>query len=175
MDSAHLPIAECPAEGCDGGPFETEAALRGHTNARSGPDHPSWGQVQQLIEERSDSQEGGQDPDQREPGDGADEEAGEDTDEMPTQQEYEEQHTDDGSDGDTDTGTDTSGGGAAPLPMDPKTLGLLLAVALVLWLAYRRLGDAGGDGQGVDQAEPGDGAGADTSSDGGEIEGGLAG
>jgi hypothetical protein len=171
MDSAHLPVAACPAEGCDGGPFETVAALRGHTNARSGPDHPGWQQVQQLIEERS----GGQDIEEEEPTDGDADDTGEETEEMPTQEEYEEQH-DHGESGDgtdADTSSDTSAGGGASLPMDPKTLGMLLAVALVLWLVYRALSGDGDDGQEVDQGDLGDGSGVETDTDTSDLGGGL--
>ena len=162
MDSATLPIAECPAEGCDRGPMETEAALRGHANA-TGPEHPSWREVQQLLDERGD---------QDEPEDGVEDDTSEEAEEMPTQQEYEDQHTDTTTD---DTDTDTSAGGAPALPMDPKTLGMLLAAALVLWLAYRALDGGGDDGQGIDQGKPGDSAGADSTETAGEIQGGLAG
>jgi hypothetical protein len=173
MDSADLPVA-CPAEGCDGGPYDTVAALRGHTNARSGPDHPSWQQVQQRIEEQHD---------QGESGDGAEsdtsEDADDDTDEMPTQQEYAEQHdqgeSGDGSgDGDQgDQGSDTSGGVPAALPMDPTTLGMLLGTALVLWLAYRALSGDSSDTEGIDQGELGDGSETDTSDETQALGGGL--
>lgn len=42
---------------------------------------------------------------------------------------------------------------AAALPMDPKTLGMLLAAALVLWVAYRALA---GDADGSDESDESD-------------------
>jgi len=96
------------------------------------------------------------------PGTSADTEG---SDTMATHDEYQRQHsstaedTADGSaEGSDDPGPgDSEGFGpvgmsggdadapAAPLPMDPQKLGMVLAVALVLWLLYRRLGDGGTD------------------------------
>jgi hypothetical protein len=64
---------------------------------------------------------------------------------------------------------DNSGGDAdapaAPLPMEPKKLAKILAVALVLWLVYRRLSDGGTD----------DANAADVEDDGDDLDGGLIG
>ena len=93
------------------------------------------------------------------------------SDTMPTHDEYQRQHsstaedTADGSaEGSDDPGAGDSGGfgsvgtsdgdadaPAAPLPMEPQKLAKILAVALVLWLLYRRLG--GGDTNGADAAD----------------------
>ena len=89
---------------------------------------------------------------------------------MSTAEAYEEQHSgvpdaDDGEDAGDDAGSaaesvdveDSDSDGveeaapAAALPMDPMTLGMLLAAALGLWLAYRAV-SGGGDGDGSDEA-----------------------
>jgi hypothetical protein len=120
---------------------------------------------------------------------------GEDTDEdgsddMPTQDEYRQQHSDsDDEQADVSASSEPTGSGgntsasagsdapddadaddldaapAAALPMDPKTLGMILGVAFVLWLAYRSIG-------GGDTSEPEPDAG-DEQADGGGF-GGLA-
>jgi len=132
MIDTDYPI-DCPVDDCDRGPFDNENALRGHVNASAGNDH-EWKAVEEQLEEA-------------EAGDGGDEPQGNDGEEggendMPTQQEYQEQHADDG-DGDT---SDTSGASpVAALPMDPVALGLLLAVAVGLWLTYRTLSSDDGD------------------------------
>ena len=120
---------------------------------------------------------------------------GEDTsedgsDDMPTQDEYRQQHTvsDDeqadvsasseptGSDGNTsasagsDAPDDADADGldaapVAPLPMDPKTLGTVLALALGVWLAYRAVG-------GSDTSEPEEDAGGEQAADADDVPGG---
>jgi hypothetical protein len=116
------------------------------------------------------------------PGTSADTEG---SDTMATHDEYQRQHSstaEDTADGSAEGSDDpgpgdsegfgpvgTSGGDAdapaAPLPMDPADLGKVLAVALVLWLLYRRLG--GGD---TDDADA-----ADVEDDGDGLDGGLVG
>lgn len=76
---------------------------------------------------------------------------------MPTQEEYEEQHSgeadaspaedadddENSGDGSADSpisaGTDSAGTGGVPLPAEPKKLGMILAAAVILWLVYRNL------------------------------------
>lgn len=94
---------------------------------------------------------------------------------MPTQAEYERQHSqtdgeeaDDSADGSDDgdrtpadvigTGGTAAGGAAAgaALPMDPRDLAKIIAVALVLWVAYRALtGGADGGAETSDLDEDG--------------------
>jgi len=166
----------CPVDGCDRGPYESENELRGHVNA-TGTDGHDWSAVQAYL---------GDDSETETTDEGSDEEADsshEETDEeaeMPTQDEYEAQHQADGQadpgDGAADDTNDDGGGlPAGGLPMDPKTLGLLLGAALVLWLAYRALSGDGGNDQATGQAELGDGAGADTSEETQPLGGGLQG
>ena len=125
---------------------------------------------------------------------------GEDTsedgsDDMPTQDEYRQQHTvsDDeqadvsasseptGSGGNTSASAgsdapddaDADGPDAAPaaaLPMDPMTLGMLLAVGAGLWLAYRTVG---GDDASGSEAEPEPDAGGQEADDAADMDGGL--
>ncbi|UXF51027.1 MAG: hypothetical protein HQRvContig05_5 [Haloquadratum phage sp.] len=100
--------------------------------------------------------------------------------EMPTESEYQEQHDTGGEqgkagDGDSDGGTDdqgdtTSGSPLAALPMDPLTLGMLLAVALGIWLAYRAVSGSGDSDQPTtseEQGEAGDGSTTDDQPEGG--------
>ena len=176
----------CPD--CDRGPYESEAALRGHVNA-AGSEHPGWTDIKAQL----------QGDDQGESGDGSgndtkgtegdpeketEETSSETEDEMPTQEEYEQQHQgnnqgesgDSSGNGDTDEpGETTSSGAPGGLPMDPKTLGLLLGTALVLWLAYRALSGDSSDIEGIDQGELGDGAADDTNDDTQALGGGLQG
>jgi len=188
----------CPVDGCDRGPFDDEKALRGHVNASGGSGH-DWEAVKEELatseeggkagdgSDADDQPEGGNEGDNPAPeGDevapakGEDQpEEGDDTD-MPTQQEYEDQHTtgdgDEGSgDGSTtDTPNTTSGSPLPSLPMDPKTLGMLLAVALVLWLSYRALSGPSDSDQPTtsgEQAKAGDG----TETGDQQPEGGLTG
>ncbi|MUW15740.1 hypothetical protein GJ633_14745 [Halorubrum sp. CBA1125] len=120
---------------------------------------------------------------------------------MPTTGEYEEQHSgvfdasdgedagddvgsevevvdvDDPDDSDDDPDGDTAPAPSLSLPMDPKTLGMLLAAALVLWLAYQTLTDSSDDS---DDSDDSDGADVSDVADGAEqaaeeITGGLAG
>jgi hypothetical protein len=104
---------------------------------------------------------------------------------MPTQSEYEDQHDTSGEqakagDGDSDGGTSdqgdtTSGSPLAALPMDPLTLGMLLAVALGIWLAYRAVSGSSDSEQPTtsdEQAKAGDGDSDGATSDG-EPSGGL--
>ncbi|WP_206751677.1 hypothetical protein, partial [Halorubrum sp. SD626R] len=74
----------------------------------------------------------------------------------------------------SDQGDTTSDSPLPSLPMDPKTVGMILAVALVLWLSYRALSgssDDRGDTTSDEQAKGGDG----TATDDQEISGGLTG
>lgn len=108
-----------------------------------------------------------------------------DEEDMPTQSEYEDQHDtsdgqgkagDGGSDGGTsDQGDTTSGSPLALLPVHPYKLGLLLAVALVLWLAYRSVSGSSDSEQATtsdEQAKAGDGD-SDAATSDGEPSGGL--
>lgn len=115
-------------------------------------------------------------------------------DDMPTQDEYRQQHSESedgsadrspsseltgsngnasasgGSDASDDSASvDVGGAPPTPLPMDPKALGTLLVVALGLWVAYRAL--AGGD-----TSEPEPEPNADREADNADgVDGGLLG
>lgn len=149
----------------------------------------------------ADADDSGGDTDGSVPGisdDGMSDLPGEDTDadgsdDMPTQEEYQRQHTDSddeqtdvsasseptgsgentsasaGSDApdDADGADDLDAAPTAALPMDPKTLGTLLAVALGLWLVYWTLGEG-------EESEPEPDAGGEQADESGEISGGLA-
>jgi len=166
MTDIDYPI-NCPVDDCDRGPFDNENALRGHVNASAGNDH-EWQKVEAQLEatEGAEAGDGGDEPQ------GNDAEEGEQND-MPTQQEYQEQHADDG---DGDDGDDTSGASpVAALPMDPVTLGLLLAVAVGLWLTYRTLSSDDGD-ETIDVDATETDAGTESAADESEIiTGGLTG
>jgi hypothetical protein len=69
---------------------------------------------------------------------------------------------------DSDSGGVEDAAPAAVLPMDPMTLGMILAVALGVWLVYRNLGGDSGSEQGPD-------AGGDQGDDGADVSGGLLG
>ncbi|TKX86201.1 hypothetical protein EXE43_09535 [Halorubrum sp. SS5] len=205
-----FPIETCPVDGCDRGPFDDEASLRGHVNA-SGADGHDWAEVKQLVagDGAADSEEDDQPATSEEAGKAGDgsttnnqptegddqQEAGEkqgdeqategDEGEMPTESEYQEQHDTSGEqgkagDGDSDGGTSdqddtTSGSPLAALPMDPLTLGMLLAVALGIWLAYRAVSGPSDSEQATtsdEQAKAGDGDSAGDTSDG-DPSGGL--
>jgi hypothetical protein len=96
-------------------------------------------------------------------------------DSMPTQEEYEQQLSG-GSDailtgdaGDDLRGEESDGdpvdeddseeieasaaAGAAALPADPKTLGMILAAAVVLWFAYKKLGGAEASDQVAEESD----------------------
>ncbi|MUW13938.1 hypothetical protein GJ633_04120 [Halorubrum sp. CBA1125] len=193
----------CLVDGCDRGPFDDEASLRGHVNASGAAGH-DWSEVKDQLEAEDNDQSEGSDEggkggdgseadDQSEEGDDQGEAGNEGSndqeetdveDDMPTQDEYEDQHDgndDGGKDGDgsgdedtSDQGNATSGSPLPSLPMDPKTLGMLLAVALVLWLSYRALSGSSEDDQPTARAEAGK-AGDDSTTDDQEIQGGLTG
>lgn len=156
----------CPIDGCDRGPFASRNALLGHVNASGDPAH-EWQDAKAILE----GDDNGEDPDNTDADpQGSDGDSGTDDDDMPTQDEYEDQHDrsrDD--DGDDDTG----GSPVAALPMDPVTLGLLLAVAVGLWLTYRTLSsDDDGDTIDVDATETDD---SEPAGDSEIITGGLTG
>ena len=201
-----FPIDTCPVDGCERGPFESEPNLRGHVNASGGDDH-NWSEVAEQLEaadqgadgatdtsdERGEAADGSTTDDQPEQGDDqqkagekeGDEQATEgDEGDMPTQDEYQQQHDTSGEeakagDGDSDGGTSdqgdtTSGSPLAALPMDPLTLGMLLAVALGIWLAYRAVSGSSDSDQSTtsdEQAKAGDGSTTDDQ----EVSGGLTG
>ncbi|WP_144901348.1 hypothetical protein [Halobellus captivus] len=193
----------CLVEDCDRGPFESKKALMGHVNGSAAPGH-DWSEVKDQLEggdpgddDQSKAGDSSGDGETNNPGDeeaaeGSEsapegDEEGEENDsdeDMPTEEEYQQQHdggdkgskTGDGSsDGDQDNqGGETNGSALAGLPMDPKTLGMLLFVAFVLWVSYRALSGSGGDDQptgGDGGGEPGDGSGDGET----EIQGGLTG
>jgi len=173
----------CPVDGCERGPFEDEGSLRGHVNASAGEGH-DWGAVKEGLATNEEGgkagdgagtddqpEEGDEQADTPEEGDEGSEtpapqgdDTSEDDTEMPTQEEYEQQHgggegaeSGDG-DNDTDTddgGSDTSGSPLAALPMDPLTLGMLLAAALGIWLMYRAVSGSEGNDQPTTSGEGG--------------------
>ena len=206
---SEYPIEECPVDGCKRGPFDTEGSLRGHVNA-SGDDGHDWTEVKQLVAgdgaappegddqsttsgEQAKAGDSSTTDDQPTEGDDqakAGNEQGNkqategDDQQMPTQDEYEDQHaTSDGAgkagdgsatDDQPDQGDTTSGSPLPSLPMDPKTLGMLLAVGLVLWLSYRALSGSSGSDQPItsdEQAKAGDGSTTDDQT----VQGGLTG
>lgn len=166
----------CPIDGCNRGPFDSEAALRGHANGSAADGH-TWDNVTDQLEKgespdgkTNDSPEEGDTEGDNPTGDG-DGDA-----DMPTQAEYEDQHATDGDgtgSGD-DTGDTPTAAPTAALPVDPKTLGMLLAVALVMWVAYRTLAGPGGSDQPTAATEGGK-SGDDSATGGEEVAGGLTG
>ena len=101
---------------------------------------------------------------------------------------YQQQHTQDGADeehadAEDDAGTESVGADdtaddadpddldaapIAPLPMDPRAFGMVLALAVGLWLVYRAVG-------GGDTSEPEPDAGGEQADDAGDVDGGLMG
>lgn len=80
----------------------------------------------------------------------------------------------DADDPDDDPDGDAVSAPSPSLPMDPKTLGMLLAAALVLWLAYRALsGD--GDGSGGSDGSDDSGAVEELEEEAEDMAGGLTG
>jgi len=151
----------CPVEGCDYGDDEQKAlgSVQGHINGSPDPDH-DWSELRERVEAQADdaatdeesdegNEEGGAsapDSEQSESDDGeSSEETNPETDEsddetMPTDEEYDQQREarDSGEDDESDEETDDSDDLPIPaLPVDPRTLMMLVAVAGLAWLLYR--------------------------------------
>ena len=201
-DSDSFPT-RCLVDGCDRGPFESLASLRGHINASGAAGH-EWSTVKDQLDTSDEQAKAGdgsgdgetndtEEETSESEGEAAPEESDQeattnDEGDMPTQEEYEQQHTTSGSEGKSgdgsgdgttnDQGSTTSGSPLSALPMDPKTLGMLLAVAVVLWLSYRALSGSSDDDQpetSNEQAKAGDGSGVESTTETEEIQGGLTG
>lgn len=161
---------ECPVEGCDFGEAEdkTLAQVRGHVNSNGDEDHV-WQDVKHELLAEAEKREATQ---------ATDDEDDEESIDMATQEEYEEQYSDEDSDlpegdeGDGDTESadgdedDQDGGGFSVPSVSASTVVLVAGVAvaaLLIWKLY-----SGGDAA-SDYEAPEESADTDDSDDGGMV------
>jgi len=192
----------CPVEGCDYGDEQKNLnSVQGHINARSDDAH-DWGELQERVKAQTDDADDADDEENDDLDDEGNEEAGEsapdsgttdsddgesseepttETDEsdietMPTDDEYEQQRAarTDETDEDGDESDDGDGGDLPipELPVDPRTLMMVVAVAGLAWLLYRTVSGSDEETPAPDPSETPEFEAPDDD-DGDEVQGGL--
>jgi hypothetical protein len=153
----------CPKEGCDYGSNEQKSleAVRSHANASA--DH-DWSTLKPLVEQQTDEREPDESSDEAAEDDGGDEdddqqastdtageeatEAQEESNDMVSEEEYEQAHGDATSTDSEDTTSQTSDPVGSMLPtLDTSTIAIGLAVLGALVVLWMMLGDDDQDDQ----------------------------